>query len=385
MGRAVGGGSGGLFATREDQVMRLGILAFVAVLLGFTGTGFAADPVRTAVFVAGDDGYHTFRIPSVICTPKGDLLAFCEGRKAGRGDAGDIDLVFKRSRDNGRTWSKLEVLWDDGPNTCGNPCPVVEAKSGTIWLLMTHNLGSDTEAQIVAGKSTGSRTVWITHSRDDGRTWAKPTEITRDVKKPEWTWYATGPGVGIQLKSGRLLIPCDNKSQAGRVRESHVILSDDGGKTWKLGGVVGPDCNECQAVELTDGSVLLNMRTYRGTNRRLVALSSDGGETFSKPVEDQELIEPVCQASILRLPGREGGILFANPASTRRENLTIRLSQDEGKTWPVARRLEQGPAAYSCLVVLPGGDIGCLYECGRTHPYESITFARFSRQWLTGP
>lgn len=337
----------------------------------------AAEPAHTPVFVAGQGGYHTYRIPSVIVTPKGTLLAFCEGRKAGRGDAGDIDLLLKRSSDGGKTWGEARVVWDDAGNTCGNPCPVVDAKTGTVWLLMTHNLGKDTEAKIVGGTSTGSRTVWATKSTDDGLSWAKPVEITKDVKKPGWTWYATGPGVGIQLKSGRLLIPCDSKSAGGKVRASHVIFSDDGGTSWKLGGVAGPGCNECQAVELADGSVLLNMRSVAGNKRRLVAVSKDGGATFSKPVEDPALIEPVCQASILRLPGENGGILFSNPASTTREKLTVRLSRDEGKTWPAAKVLHPGPAAYSCLTVLPDGTIGCLYERGRKQPYEEITFARF--------
>lgn len=341
----------------------------------------SAEPSRVPVFVSGQDGYHTYRIPAVVVTPKDTVLAFCEGRKGGRGDAGDIDLVLKRSTDGGKTWSKTQVVWEDG-NTCGNPCPVVDVRTGTVWLLMTHNLRTDTEAKIVAGTGTGSRTVWVTRSDDDGRTWAKPVEITKDVKRPGWTWYATGPGVGIQLKSGRLLIPCDSKSDGGKVLESHVILSDDGGRSWKLGGVVGPGCNESQAVELSDGSVMLNMRSDRANNRRLVALSKDGGETFSKPVENRELIEPVCQASILRLPGEGGGVLFSNPASTKRERMTVRLSRDDGKSWPHARVLHAGPAAYSCLAVLPGGAVGCLYECGEKNPYETITFAVFSREWL---
>jgi len=145
----------------------------------------AAEPVQAAVFTSGQEGYHTFRIPSVIVAPKGSVLAFCEGRKAGRGDAGDIDLVLKRSGDGGKTWGPLQVVWDDADNTCGNPCPVVDARTGTIWLLLTHNLGSDTEAKIINGTSKGSRTVWVTKSTDDGATWTKPIEITKDVKKPE--------------------------------------------------------------------------------------------------------------------------------------------------------------------------------------------------------
>ncbi|QEL13168.1 sialidase family protein [Limnoglobus roseus] len=352
------------------------------LLLLLAGPAFAADPVQTPIFVAGQDGYNTFRIPALIVTPKGTVLAFCEGRKAGRGDAGNIDIVLKRSTDGGKTWGRVEPVWDDGDNTCGNPSPVVDAKTGTVWLLLTHNLGTDTESKIIAGTSQRGRTVWVTRSDDDGVTWAKPTEITKDVKKPEWTWYATGPGVGIQLKSGRLLIPCDYKADKGKVRESHTIYSDDGGKTWQLGGIAGPDANECQAVELADGTVLLNMRTYRTTNRRLVAISKDGGQTFGPTVEDATLIEPACQGSILRLPGAGGGILFSNPASKKREKLTVRLSTDEAKTWASAKELHAGPAAYSCLTVLPNGDIGCLYERGEKNPYETITFATFPRSWL---
>src|SRR5262249_49673592 len=159
-------------------------------------------------------------------------------------------------------------------------------------------------------------------------------------------------------------------------------------------GVVGPNCNECQAVELPDGSVMLNMRSYRGNNRRLVAISKDGGETFAEPVADETLVEPGCQASIVRLPAlspdapgapgtglsqEKAGILFSNPASTKREKMTVRLSRDGGKTWPHAKELHAGPAAYSCLTVLPDGEIGCLYERGDKNPYETITFARFAR------
>jgi sialidase-1 len=359
-----------------------GVLLASALLS--TGRASAEEPVQSPVFVAGKDGYHTYRIPAILTTPKGTVLAFCEGRKTGREDSGAIDLLLKRSLDGGKTWQKSQVVWTDGDNTCGNPCPVVERDTGTVWLLLTHNLGTDTQAQILDGKSKGTRTVWVTRSTDDGVTWSKPVEITQDVKKADWTWYATGPGVGIQHKTGRLVVPCDNYVASSKAQQAHVIYSDDKGKTWKLGGIVGPRCNECQVVERADGSLLLNIRSYRGTNRRVVCVSKDGGETWSNPVEDEALIEPVCQASILRYPGDKGGLLFANPASKKREKLTVRLSRDEGKTWPGARVLHDGPAAYSCLTVLPGGGIGCLYERGDRQPYETITFARFALGWLAG-
>lgn len=347
-------------------------------------TSSAAEPLQQAVFTAGQEGYHTFRIPSVIVTKKGVVLAFCEGRKGGRGDAGDIDLVLKRSLDGGQTWQPLQVLWDDGKNTCGNPCPVVDQSNGTVWLLLTHNLGSDSESAIIDSKSQGSRTCWVSHSTDEGTTWTAPSEITSTTKQADWTWYATGPGVGIQLQNGRLVVPCDNKVAVTKARQSHVIFSDDHGATWKLGGVAGPNCNESQIVELSDGRLLLNMRTYQSNNRRLISHSSDRGVTFTVPTADQILIEPVCQASIIRGPQSASQFLFSNPASLKREKLTIRLSDDDCRTWPTSRELHAGPAAYSCLTLLPDGSIGCLYERGQKDAYETITWARFSLAWIRG-
>jgi sialidase-1 len=356
----------------------LAAILLLAVAASAEADGLEQEPV----FVSGQEEYHTYRIPSLLVTKKGTLLAFCEGRKKGGGDAGDIDLLLKRSFDGGRTWAKTQVVWDDGENTCGNPCPVVDRRTGTIWLLLTHNLGRDTERRILDGTSKGTRTVWVMKSDDDGVTWSKPVEITKDVKKPDWSWYATGPGVGIQLKNGRLVVPCDNYVAGSKTPQSHVIVSDDSGKTWKLGGVVGPHCNESQVVELRDGTLMLNMRSDRRANRRLVTVSKDGGDTFSKPVADRQLIEPVCQASILRCPGERGGLLFSNPASTKREKMTVRLSRDEGKTWTHARVLHDGASAYSCLAVLPDRTITCLYERGEKGAYETITLARFSLDWL---
>jgi sialidase-1 len=369
--------------TEEKPMNRLAALALPGLLaLPVPRTCADGGPTETTVFAVGKNGYDTYRIPSLLVTGKGTLLAFCEGRKNGSGDAGKIDLLLRRSRDGGKTWGATQVVWEDGDNTCGNPCPVLDRSTGTVWLLLTHNRGEDAESSIEKGIGKGTRTVWVCKSADDGETWSKPVEITRDVKRDDWTWYATGPGVGIQLKSGRLLVPCDNKIAKTRDFQSHVIYSDDHGATWKLGGVVGPACNECQAVELSDGSVMLNMRSYLGNNRRQVARSKDGGESFARPAVDDALIEPVCQASLIRYPGDKGGLLFCNPASTKREKMTVRLSNDDGKTWPTARRLYDGPSSYSCLAVLPDGAVGCLYERGVKTFHDEIAFARFTLDWL---
>ena len=214
------------------------------------------------LFLSGTQGYHTYRIPAIIATTKGTLLAFCEGRKNSSSDAGEIDMLMKRSTDGGRSWSQQQIVWHDGPNTCGNPCPVVDHSTGTVWLFLTHNLGEDVEQAIAQRRSKSTRTVWVCKSPDDGVTWSKPIEITKTTKKPEWGWYATGPGVGIQLQhgphAGRLLIPCNNTVQPNSYRSDvfeygdNVIYSDDHGMTWRVGGVVpAVGVDEPQVVELT--------------------------------------------------------------------------------------------------------------------------------------
>ena len=340
------------------------------------------------IYVSGTDGYHTFRIPSIIVTPQGTLLAFCEGRKYQRSDTGDIDLVLKRSHNNGKIWEPMQLVWDDGPNVCGNPCAVIDRETGTIWLLMTHNLGEDHERQIWDQTSKGERTVWVAKSIDDGATWSRPMEITETTKAANWTWYATGPGVGIQLKSGRLVIPCDHGEAVTKKYYSHIIYSDDQGKSWEMGGSAGDKTNECQVLELADGTLLLNMRNYSASRLRAISTSKDGGLTWSEVTYDHMLYEPICQASLLRFTDEKRAgknrILFSNPASnTSRIMLTVRLSYDECETWPVARTLHPGPSAYSCLAILPDSTTACLYERGEQHPYEKITFAHFNLEWLT--
>ncbi len=371
--------------SRTQHWTRRGLLA-AGLSLPAIGTRAAGpEAFSTDVFVAGRDGYHTYRIPSLLVLPSGRLLAFCEGRKAGRGDSGDIDLLLKRSDDDGATWSPTAVAWDDGPNTVGNPCPVYDRRTGTIHLLLTRNLGEDTEAEIRDGTSRGTRECWVMTSRDEGVTWSPARNLTSAAKAVDWTWYATGPGVGIQLRSGRLLVPCDHMVAGSKAMRAHVIYSDDGGETWTTGGVPGDRTNECQAAELPDGTLYLNMRSYHGRGRRAVSRSADGGLTWSEVALDEALVEPVCQAGLVAVTTPGGPrLLFSNPASTRRERMTVRLSGDGGRTWPDSREVWAGPAAYSCPGQLPDGRLGLLYERGEQSPYERIVFSRFSLSWVLG-
>lgn len=368
------------------------ILALVACAQAQPGPAALSPAPQVGVtqstpFVSGAEGYHTFRIPAVVVNGAGHLVAICEGRKSGGGDAGDIDTAFKVSEDGGRTWGKLGVIWDDSTNTCGNPCVVRDAETGMIWLLHTWNRGDDRESEIIRQTSKDTRRVFVCGSADDGRTWSRPREITADVKLTNWTWYATGPGAGIQLLRGphkdRLVIPCDHIEAGSRRYYSHVIYSDDHGKSWKLGGTTPRDqVNECEVVELADGTLMLNMRSYDPSRKaRQSAISHDSGITWVDQKVVPELVDPICQGSIRRLSwpkgDRPGVVLFANEASQRRERMTVRASFDEGRTWAVSRLLTAQPAAYSCLVALPDGSIGVLYESGPGNPYQTLVFASF--------
>lgn len=334
------------------------------------------------VFKAGESGYSCFRIPAIVTTNGGTLLAFAEARRNNCGDAGDIDLVLKRSTDMGRSWSAIEIIWDDDANTCGNPAPVVDRTTGRIVLLSTWNLGEDHEWQIIDGISKNTRRIFMFSSTDDGRTWSTAKEITKSVKQDNWTWYATGPVNGIQIRKGkyrgRLVVPCDHIEAGSKKYFSHTIYSDDGGATWALGGTTPQDqVNECTVAELSRGRLLLNMRNYGSSRVRKTAISKDGGESWSDLREDASLIEPVCQASLIAydVPGKKKFLVFSNPADTKsRVRMTARISYDEGKTWPMEKLLHAGPSAYSNMVVLPNSHLACYFEGGAKSPYEGIAF-----------
>ncbi len=363
-------------------------LSFIILLLISAKQEYALNRPLEFLFESGTNGYHTFRIPAIVTTNRGTLLAFAEGRKGGRGDSGEIDLVMRRSEDDGKTWSDLKLVRDNEDNACGNPAPVVDRTTGTIFLLTTWNLGLDHESEIIKQTSQDTRRVFIQYSGDDGKSWSKPEEITGSVKRNDWTWYATGPCHGIQLEKGknkgRLIIPCDHIEAITEKYFSHVIYSDDHGKTWVLGGSTPQyKVNECTVAELSDGRLMLNMRNYdRAEKARKIALSRDGGLTWGNIYTDTVLIEPICQASMLTVslpePGKSG-LIFLNPANEdERLNMTLRFSFDEGLTWAGSKVLHQGPSAYSDLTQLSNGNIACLYEAGVEHPYEGIVFEEIS-------
>ncbi|MFW5884265.1 MAG: sialidase family protein [bacterium] len=350
------------------------------------------------LFVSGTSGYACYRIPALLATSSGTILAFCEARKYSCSDSGQIDLFLRRSADGGRTFGDPVTVASVPDWVCGNPAPVQDRETGTIRLLFCMNRADGDEGMICEGRAP--RQVWACSSDDDGLTWDDPVEITASVKPNDWSWYATGPGHGVQLASGRLVVPCDHIVLDNRTRQdpyySHVVYSDDGGETWAVGGSTSEGTNESTAEEVRDGVLYLNCRNKYpladGGNYRAVAYSLDGGQTFSPVVHDAALPEPICQASVLRCRGAGGEpepLLFANPAARSglargRHTMTVRVSRDGGVTWPWNRVLHDGPAAYSDLCFARDGTVVCLYERGEERPYERLTVARFALDWLAG-
>ena len=371
-----------------------GLLGLLILLCGCSGNQKVEQPkpeipgpVQTDIFLGGQGGYHTIRIPALVTTAKGTLLAIAEGRKNSADDHGPHDIVLRRSVDGGTTWTPMQVIVNDGANALNNPTAVVDRTTGTTWLLLIRTSTTKYKNDDAIAKARGRLSdMWAMHSDDEGVTWVGPTDITKSVNRPEWDRIIPGPGVGIQMHSGRLVIPCNHVN--GIVATNHVMYSDDHGKTWHLGGSTDSNTDENQLVELADGSLMLNIRNYREQGHRGISISKDGGQTWSKVVSDPTLIEPVCMASLIRYtqspPFTKNRLLFSNPATqTERIKMTVRVSYDEGKTWPVAKLLNAGPSGYSCLTTLPDGQIGCLYERGEHHSIEKLTFARFSLEWLT--
>ena len=342
---------------------------------------------EATVFEEGEGGYNGFRIPAIVKAADGSLLAFAEARRHGKGDTGDIDLVMKRSLDYGRSWGEMQVIWDDGENTCGNPAPVVVGRKGRIVLPVTWNKGCDKEKDIERNASVDTRRVFVLISNDSGRTWSKPCEITSDVKDTGWAWYATGPCHAI-VKSrrpnrGRIIIPANHSeldSVGNPVSRSQLIYSDDKGRNWHLGAVTEVAGNESTVAEIADGSLYLNMRRSSRTDSvRLYAISRDGGLSFAEQGRAVDLIDPKCQGSILSVPDSHGRstdcLIFTNPRSSGRRDLTLPLSEDGGRNWKPIAVICGGPSAYSDITFIAPDRIGVLYENGEEgNIYSRISF-----------
>lgn len=373
-------------------------------------------PEKIDLFTAGEHGYKLYHIPGIVVTAKGTILAWCEARKKG-GDWDQIDILLRRSTDDGKTWSEFKRIADvPGPKkknpfslamknvdpndvTYNNPVLIAD-KDGTVHMLFCIEY----------------MRCYYQRSSDDGVTWSTPVEITQTFeafkKDYDWKVLATGPNHSIQLKTGRLVVPVwlstGTGGNAHRPSVTSTIYSDDQGKTWNAGEIAVPcteewiNPNETVAIELADGSVMLNVRSESKAHRRLVTISKDGATGWSTPKFDEALLEPICMGGIVRYSTEASGgrnrILFCNPDSLSkangkeepgknrdRRNVSVQLSYDEGKTWTVKKPLEPEWSAYSDIAVTKDGTILCFYGHGAKANFagDRLTVARFNLEWLT--
>ncbi|MBB5802037.1 sialidase-1 [Saccharothrix ecbatanensis] len=378
-------------------------------------SGSAAPYLQEQVlFKASEEqGYRCFRIPAVVRSADGTLLAFAEGRVDNCGDTGDIDVVLKRSTDGGLTWSPVQLVNEGKGDTHGNPVPIVDRTTGRIFLFTTYNAGRADDGPCGV---PCSRTPHVQHSDDDGLTWSDPVDISSQVKLPEWDfWYATGPVHGIQLTrgahAGRLVFGVSGETSDGGATKSvanaaALVYSDDHGATWQVGavdtiefpagGTFGQKPQEITVTELVDGSVYAGARDQGGTDigNRGFAISKDGGESFSTPFQAiPDLVTPVVQGAVLRLDriGHPERILFSAPSDTdRRRWMMIRSSYDNGRTWDSAEqgaRITSDWSGYSDMVQISeptarSTEIGLMYEGGAVDARDEIRFARFNEEYL---
>lgn len=386
----------------------------------------ASFPVRSAepflekvdVFEAGKEGYALYRIPGIVTTKRGTVLAYCEARKGDRGDWGTIDILLRRSTNNGASWQPRVKIADVPGPKAKNPVALAQklATAGEV----TYNNPvaiADAHGAVHFLFCLEYARCFYLRTDDDGVTFSKPVEITAafDQFSPEYDWkvLATGPGHGIQLKTGRFVVPVwlslGTGGHAHRPSVTSVIYSDDLGRTWSRGEIAGPNegewsiPNETCAVQLADSRVLLNMRSESKANRRLLTTSRDGATAWSKPQFHEQLLEPICMASMVRLSEApaKNRLLFANPHNLARtdgkeapgkgrdrKNVSVKLSYDESATWPVSKTVEPGFSGYSDLAVAKDGTILLFYERGSTDGKDIyrtglLTVARFNLEWLT--
>ena len=382
----------------------------VLMFLGVAGAGLAAGQFfdKTDLFEAGVDGYVLYRIPGIAVTTKGTLLAYCEARKSDTGDWGPIDIMLRRSTDGGNTWgARRKVVNVEGPVT-QNPVSLERkyAKPGDLTVNNPVAIVDRATAAVHFLYCIEYARCYYMRSDDDALTFSEPTDITPtfDEFRTDYDWkvLATGPGHGIQLENGRLLVPVWLSTGTGghghRPSAVSVVYSDDHGGTWHRGEIVveHPDPknpSETVAVQLHDGRVMLNIRHESREHLRGVSISEDGATGWSPMRYDKQLPEPVCMGSIVRLTKQpdyeKNRILFANPHNAdnrKRKNVTVKVSYDEGGTWPVARSIEPGASGYSDLAVDPAGTAYCFYEratTGNHYQTKYLSVARFNIEWLT--
>lgn len=359
---------------------------------------------ETIVFLGDADGYPVFRIPSVVTTPAGTLVAFAEARPTLEDPgSGEIDLVMKRSTDCGRSWSELVVLADYGTGDAHNPAAVVAPdKTGKaiIWIFYNQRPASEGgEFDLPPGLGDDSASIWLRTSADEGLSWSEPRNLTAEVKHPDWAIASTGPGVGIvtrwgtdEAPAGRIVIPgWQTWGIEGKSNGSFVMLSDDAGESWRLGGLPDPGTNEAQIVELSDGRLLLDGRQNSNTDSatRFLYLSEDGGESWSEAGNGLEMT-PVM-SSILRYSAERDGderdmLLHSGPSPDGRYDLRLWQSFDEAQSWENETIIKDGFVQYSVLTVLDDGSVGMVYETIETdNPLIplSIRFVRFKLAYLS--
>jgi sialidase-1 len=379
-------------------------LRLLFTALFFLATAFSQKKM-VPVFVSGNDGYKSYRIPAIIAAPNKSILAFAEGRVNGSGDFGNVDIVMKRSTDKGKTWGNLQTVVDNDTLQAGNSAPVVDYSDpaypdGRIFLF--YNTGNMPEGEVRNGK--GLREVWYKTSIDNGNTWSDAVNITLQVHRPNqpqintaynfaenWRSFANTPGHAMQFNAGkyagRIFVAANhstgNPQPQFKDYEANGFYTDDHGKTFSISPNINmPGSNESMATQISNGRLMMNIRNQRGDIRaRIVSISSNGGQSWDTTYFDKMLIDPVNQGSILTLGKKNGKaiIAFCNAADTkRRDNLTLRISYNDGLTWSKnividksADNLEKDFTAYSDLVKISKTKIGILYERDR---YSQIVF-----------
>jgi sialidase-1 len=348
------------------------------------------------VFSAGEDGYHTYRIPAIETATNGTLLVFAEARKYNWSDPGmngnDIDLVLKRSTDHGQSWSAMTLLDDPGERwSACNPTTLVDRATGYIWLF--YGRTKPDRSSETARPGTDDSQAWARYSQDHGLTWSEPAEITRVARDyDQWSSCFFGPGGAIQDSRSRLIVPVsriDNRVDQNGKRlddfwRAYVIYSDDHGQTWQRGELVSDlPTSENQLVELADGTILMDARQSDEATRRLM-ISNDGGATWSAPRTGQ--VVPPIAAGIERYSLKSAGddrnlILWTGPKGPGRKTLVLRASYDEGKSFTNERVISEERAAYSDITILSDRRVGVIWE---RNNYQRITFSRFELGFLDG-